>query len=65
MLTFATATIGMMILTANIALKAITYIVKLTKIEKYLELSAGLVVFGVGLWLPTEDYLYALLGIGH
>jgi len=32
MLTFATATIGMMILMANIAFKPITYIVKLTKI---------------------------------
>jgi len=63
MIAYAAATIGMMMVTANIALKAITYAMRLMRIEKYIELSAGLVIFAVGLWLLTEDYLYALLGI--
>lgn len=51
MLTYAVATIGMMIVTANIALKAITYVMRLTRLEKYLEVTTGLVILAVGVWL--------------
>jgi ABC-type nickel/cobalt efflux system permease component RcnA len=62
MLAYAVATIGMMMVMANIALKAITYVMRLTTFEKHLEVTAGLVILAVGVWLLTEDYITTLLG---
>lgn len=54
MLSYAVATIGMMITLTLIALKAIQYITKLHRIEKHMEILAGSVIFAVGVWLIME-----------
>lgn len=54
MLAYAVATIGMMVLLTAIALKTIQYITKLHKIEKHMEILAGIVILLVGLWLILE-----------
>jgi nickel/cobalt exporter len=54
MLAYVVATIGMMVLLTAIALKTIQYITKLHKIEKYLEILAGIIILLVGLWLILE-----------
>lgn len=54
MLSYAVATIGMMITLTLIALKTIQYITKLHRIEKHMEILAGLVILAVGVWLILE-----------
>lgn len=54
MLSYAVATIGMMVTLTSIALKAIEYVTRLEKIEKHLEIFAGAVIFAVGVWLILE-----------
>lgn len=54
MLSYAVATIGMMVILTSIALKAIEYVTRLTKIEKHMEILAGAVIFAVGVWLLVE-----------
>lgn len=54
MLSYAVATIGMMITLTLIALKTIQYISKLHRIEKHMEILTGLVIFVVGVWLMLE-----------
>ena len=54
MISYAVATIGMMITCTLIALKTIQYITKLHRIEKHMEILAGLVIFAVGVWLLLE-----------
>jgi hypothetical protein len=54
MLSYAVATIGMMVTLTSIALKAIQYVTRLEKIEKHLEILAGFVIFIVGVWLILE-----------
>ena len=54
MLAYAIATIGMMVFLTAIALKTIQYITKLQKIEKHMEILAGIVILLVGLWLILE-----------
>lgn len=57
MLSYAVATIGMMVTLTSIALKAIQYVTRLEKIEKHLEILAGFVIFIVGVWLILETAL--------
>lgn len=54
MLSYAVATIGMMVTLTSIALKAIQYVTRLEKIERHLEILAGFVIFIVGVWLILE-----------
>ena len=54
MLSYAVATIGMMVILTLIALKAIEYVTRLEKIERHLEILAGLIIFIVGVWLILE-----------
>ena len=54
MLSYAIATIGMMVILTSIALKAIEYVTRLTRIEKHMEILAGVVIFAVGVWLLVE-----------
>ena len=54
MLSYAVATIGMMVALTSIALKAIQYVTRLEKIERHLEILAGCVIFTVGVWLILE-----------
>lgn len=53
-LSYATATIGMMVALTSIALKAIEYVTRLARIEKHVEILAGVVIFVVGVWLLVE-----------
>ena len=57
MLSYAVATIGMMVILTSIALKAIEYVTKLGGIEKHMEILAGIVIFLVGVWLLFEGTL--------
>lgn len=54
MLSYAVATIGMMVTLTSIALKAIQYVTKLEKVERHLEILAGVIIFAVGVWLILE-----------
>ena len=58
MIVYAISTIGMMVILTSIALKTITFITKLTKIEKYVEIIAGLIILAVGLWILLPDLLH-------
>lgn len=51
MLVFAVSTILTMLFTANLALKAITYITRMQKIEKWIEVIAGVVILAVGVYM--------------
>jgi len=57
MVTFAVSTIGMMVILTSIALKTITIITRLTKIEKRVEIIAGLIILAVGLWIVLPDII--------
>jgi nickel/cobalt exporter len=54
MLAYAVATIGMMVALTAIALKTIQYVTKLHKIEKRMEILAGIIILLVGVWLILE-----------
>lgn len=54
LLSYAVATIGMMITLTLTALKTIHYITKLHRIEKHMEILAGVVIVAVGVWLILE-----------
>ncbi|UCC58617.1 MAG: hypothetical protein JSW14_01480 [Candidatus Bathyarchaeum sp.] len=54
MLSYAVATIGMMVILTSIALKTIQYVTKLHRIEKHMEILAGFVILIVGVWLILE-----------
>ncbi len=54
MLSYAVATISMMVILTSIALKAIQYVTRLERIERHLEILAGSVIFTVGIWLIFE-----------
>ena len=54
MLSYAVATIGMMVILTSIALRTIQYVTKLHRIEKHMEILAGLVILLVGVWLILE-----------
>ena len=58
MVVYAVATIGMMVILTSIALKTITFITKLAKVEKYVEIIAGLIILAVGLWVALPDLLF-------
>jgi cytochrome c biogenesis protein CcdA len=51
MLAYAISTIGMMVILTAIALKTIQYVTKLHKIQKHMEILAGIIIFLVGVWL--------------
>ncbi|UCE95237.1 MAG: hypothetical protein JSV51_05735 [Candidatus Bathyarchaeota archaeon] len=57
MFSYAIATIGMMVILTSIALKAIQYVTKLERIEKHMEILAGIVISCVGIWLILETSL--------
>lgn len=57
MVVYAVSTIGMMVILTSMALKTITFITRLTKIEKYVEIIAGLIILAVGLWVVLPDLL--------
>jgi hypothetical protein len=54
MISYATATIGMMVILTSIALKAIQYVTRLERIEKHMKILAGTVISSVGIWLVLE-----------
>ncbi|MFX0067387.1 MAG: hypothetical protein ACFFC7_35140 [Candidatus Hermodarchaeota archaeon] len=54
MLSYAVATIGMMVILTLIALKTIQYVTKLHRIEKHMEMLVGFVILIVGVWLILE-----------
>jgi len=58
MVVYAISTIGMMVILTSIALKTITFLTKLAKIEKYVEIIAGLIILAVGLWVALPDLLF-------
>ena len=57
MLSYAIVTIGMMLILTSIAFKAIQYVSKLHRIEKHMEILAGLAILLVGIWFILEIYL--------
>jgi len=57
MLSYAIVTIGMMVILTSIAFKAIQYVSKLHRIEKHMEILAGLAILLVGIWFILEIYL--------
>jgi len=57
MLTYAVATIGMMMILTSIALKAIRYVTRLKKIEKHIEMLTGAIIILVGVWFLVETML--------
>jgi cytochrome c biogenesis protein CcdA len=57
MVVYAISTIGMMVILTSIALKTITFITKLEKIEKHVEIIAGLIILAVGLWVALPSLL--------
>jgi len=57
MLVYAVSTIGMMVVTASIALKTITYLTRLAKVEKYIEIIAGLIILAVGLYIVVPSLI--------
>jgi len=57
MIVYAVSTIGMMVILTSIALKTITFLTKLTKVEKYVEIIAGLIILVVGLWVALPDLI--------
>ncbi len=61
MVVYAISTIGMMVILTSIALKTITFITRLAKIEKYIEIIAGLIILAIGLWVV----LPSLIGQPH
>lgn len=54
MLSYAVATIGMMVILTSVALKAIEYVTKLESVEGHLEMLVGVVILAVGIWLILE-----------
>jgi hypothetical protein len=64
MLSYAIATIGMMVILTSIALKAIQYITRLEGIEKHMGILAGAVISIVGIWLILETSLARAGGCG-
>lgn len=54
MLAYALSTIGMMLILTTIALKTIQYVTKFHRIEKHIEIMAGIVILIVGVWLILE-----------
>lgn len=54
MLSYAVATIGMMVILTSITLKTIQYVTKLHRIEKHMEMLVGFVILIVGVWLLLE-----------
>jgi cytochrome c biogenesis protein CcdA len=52
----------MMMITASLMLKTITFLTKMQKIEKYIEVIAGLIILGVGLYLILPELLF---GVAH
>ena len=58
MVVYALSTIGMMVILTSIALKTITFLTRLAKIEKYVEIIAGLIILAVGLWVALPDLLF-------
>lgn len=57
MVVYAVSTVGMMVILTSIALKTITFITRLAKIEKYVEIIAGLIIFAIGLWIVVPDLI--------
>lgn len=57
MIVYAVSTIGMMVILTSIALKTITFLTKLAKVEKYVEIIAGLIILAVGLWVALPDLI--------
>ncbi len=57
MLSYAVATIGMMVILTTVALKAIKYVTRLERIERHLETLSGVVILAVGLWLILETII--------
>jgi nickel/cobalt exporter len=54
MLAYAFGTIGMMVILTAIALKAIQYITRLHRVERHVEILAGIVILIIGVWLILE-----------
>lgn len=57
MLSYAVATIGIMVILTSVALKAIEYVTRLERIERHLEMLAGVVILVVGIWLILETII--------
>jgi cytochrome c biogenesis protein CcdA len=57
MLVYAVSTIGMMVILTSIALKTIEFITRLAKVEKYVEIIAGLLILAIGLYIVVPELL--------
>lgn len=58
MFVYAIFTIGSMVFLTSIALKTITFLTKLERIERHIEILAGLVILVVGLWIVLPEILF-------
>ena len=58
MFVYAVSTIGSMVVLTSIALKTITFLTKLERIERHIEILAGIVILAVGLYVVLPDMLF-------
>lgn len=58
MFVYAVSTVGSMVVLTSIALKTIMFLTKLERIEKHIEVLAGLVILTIGLYVVLPDLLF-------
>ena len=58
MIIYTISTIGSMVVLTSIALKTIMLLTKLEKIERHIEILAGIVILAVGLYVVLPDVLF-------
>ena len=58
MFVYAVSTIGSMVVLTSIALKTITFLTRLEKIERHIEILAGMVILAVGLYVVLPEILF-------
>lgn len=58
MFVYAVSTIGSMVVLTSIALKTITFLTRLEKVERHIEVLAGMVILAVGLYVVLPDLLF-------
>lgn len=58
MFVYAVSTVGSMVVLTSIALKTIMFLTRLEKIERHIEVLAGMVILAVGLYVVVPDLLF-------
>jgi len=58
MIVYAVSTIGSMVILTSIALKTITFLTRLERIERHIEILAGIVILAVGLYVVLPEMLF-------